>query len=221
MFYRLCVDYLPSKNIKKGKIKPSSRRACITGGQRNAGEGCHKEGNSLQGPFCQSFVPSIKDGWRETTTDQPEGFDHIHTLQIFQERKVPSIKGNFGKRQLSMQVVPLRRLFLCSIEQTVKEICAFRMTAFPVRITLSVFWTHSSRKVVYKINESSNLHPIRQFSNIRKNFRGSNLKQGCCDIPVKKSRICHKLKEITFSPYTENRILRDDHRLGGDDSVPV
>ena len=74
---------------------------------------------------------------------------------------------------------------------------------------------------VYKINESSNLHPIRQFSNIRKNFRGSNLKQGYCDLPDKKSRICHKLKEITFSPYTENRILRDDHRLGGDDSVSV
>ena len=77
------------------------------------------------------------------------------------------------------------------------------------------------QEVVYKINESSNLHPIRQFSNIRKNFRGSNLKQGYCDLPVKKSRICHKLNEITFSPYTENRILSDDHRLGGDDSVPV
>ena len=120
-----------------------------------------------------------------------------------------------------MQVVPLRRLFLCSIEQTVKEICAFQMTAFPVRITLPVFWTQSSPNVVYKINESANLHPIRRFSNIRKNFRGSNLKQGYCDLPVKESRVCHKLKEITFSPYTENRILRDDHRLGGYDSVLV
>ena len=57
-----------------------------------------------------------------------------------------------------MQVVPLRRLFLCSNEQTVKEICAFRMRTFPVRITWSVFWTQSSPKVVYKINESANLH---------------------------------------------------------------
>ena len=48
-----------------------------------------------------------------------------------------------------MKVVPLRRLFLCSNEQTVKEICAFRMTVFPVRITLSVFWTHSSPKRLF------------------------------------------------------------------------
>ena len=139
MFYRLCVDSLPTKNIKTGKIKPSSGRTCITGGQRNPGEGCHKEGNSSQGPVCQSSVPSIKEGWRETTTDKPEGFEHIHTLQTLQDGKVPSVKENFGKSQLSMQVVPLRRLFLCSIEQTVKEICAFRMITFPVRITLSVF----------------------------------------------------------------------------------
>ena len=50
-----------------------------------------------------------------------------------------------------MQFVPLRHLFLCSIEQTVKEICAFRTTAFPVRITLSVFWTQSSPKVFTKL----------------------------------------------------------------------
>ena len=104
------------------------------------------------------------------------------------------------------------------------------MRAVPLRFILSVFWTLSSPKVVYKINEGANLHPSkivyknngipRRFSNIRKNFRESNLKQGCCDLPVKESRICHKLKEIT-SPNTQSRILRDDHRLGGDDSVPV
>ena len=129
-----------------------------------------------------------------------------------------------------MQAVPQRRLFLCSIEQTVKEICAFRMRAFPRRITFSVFWTLSSPKVVYKINESTNLHPSkivyknngipRRFSNIKKKFRESNLKQGYCDLPVKKSRICHKLKEIT-SPNTQNKMFRDDHRLGRDDSVRV
>ena len=104
------------------------------------------------------------------------------------------------------------------------------MRAFPRRITFSVFWTLSSPKVVYKINESANLHPSkivyknngipRRFSNVRKNFRESNLIQGYCGLPVKESRICHKLKEIN-SPNTRNRMLRDDLRLGGDDSVRV
>ena len=70
-------------------------------------------------------------------SDQLEGLEHIHTLQTFQDGRAPSIKGNFGTRQLSMQVGPQRRLFLWSIEQIVKEICTFQMGGFPVRIPLS------------------------------------------------------------------------------------
>ena len=114
--YRHCGDSLPIKNTNKGKIKPSSGRTCITGSERNAGEGCHKGDNSLQGPVCQPAVPIIKEGWRTTTSDQPEGFEHIHTLKTFQGEKPPSIKGNFGTRQLSVEVGPQRRLFLCSVE---------------------------------------------------------------------------------------------------------
>ena len=136
-----------------GKIKSSSGRNCITGGQRNAWKGCHKGGNSLQGPVCRPSVPSIKEEWRATTSDQPEGFKHIHILQTFQDRKTPSTKGNFGVRPLSMQLGPQRRLFLCSIEQTTKKICTFWKGGFPLRIPLSVFWTWSSLKVVYKIKE--------------------------------------------------------------------
>ena len=81
MLDRLRRDSLPTKNPYKVKIKPSSERTCITGGERNAGEGCHKGGNSLQGPVWQASVSIIKEGRRATTTDQPEGFEHIHTLQ--------------------------------------------------------------------------------------------------------------------------------------------
>ena len=103
------------------------------------------------------------------------------------------------------------------------------MGGFLIRIPFSVFWTWSSPKVVYKINKSAGLHPSqivyknnsipRRFSNTRENFGGNNLKQGCCDLPVTKSRICYKLKEIASSANTENRILGDDNRRSGDDSV--
>ena len=106
------------------------------------------------------------------------------------------------------------------------------MEGFPVQIPLSVFWTWSSPTVVYKINKSASLHPSQivyknnsipqRLSNIRENFRGNHLKQGHCNLPVTESRICYKLKEISSSPNTtENRILRDDNRLGGDDNVPA
>ena len=107
------------------------------------------------------------------------------------------------------------------------------LNGFLVRIPLSVFWTWSSSKVAYKINKSVSAYPSqivyknnsisRQFSNTRKNFGGNNLKQGhChCDLPITESRICYKLKKMSFSPNTENRILGDDNRLGGDDSVLV
>ena len=45
LLYRLFLDSLPTKNIKKGKIKPSLERTCITGGHRNAVEVCFQEGN--------------------------------------------------------------------------------------------------------------------------------------------------------------------------------
>ena len=99
----------------------------------------------------------------------------------------------------------------------------------PVRIPLSVFWIWSSPKVVYKISKSASLHPSqiiyknnsipRRFSNTRENFGGNNLKQGYCDLPIRESRICYKLKESSSSPNTQNRILGDDNRLSGDDSV--
>ena len=119
-----------------------------------------------------------------------------------------------------MQVGPQRRLFLCSIEQTVKEICTFRVGGFPVRISLSVFWTWSRPKVVYKINKSTSLHPSQI---LEENFGGNNLKQRHCDLPVTEFRICYKFKEISPSLNTENRIriLGDDNGLGGDDSVPT
>ena len=62
LFYRLCRDSLPTKNTNKGKIKPSLGRTCTTRGERNAGGGCHKGDNSLQGPVFQSSVASIKEG---------------------------------------------------------------------------------------------------------------------------------------------------------------
>ena len=77
----------------------------------------------MQGPVCQLSVPIIKEGWIAMISDQPEGIEHIHNLQAFEDGRTPSIKEKFGTRQLSMQVGPQRRLFLCSIEQTVKEIC--------------------------------------------------------------------------------------------------
>ena len=113
----------------------------------------------MQGPVCQPSVASIKEGWRETTSDQPEGLEHIHTLQTFQDGRAPSIKGNFGTMRLSIQVGPQRRLFLFSIGQTVKEISMFRMGGSSVQISLSVFLTRSRPKVVYKINKSATLHP--------------------------------------------------------------
>ena len=47
-------------------------------------------------------VPSIKEVWRATTSHQLEGFEHIYTLQKFQDGRAPSIKGNFGTRRLSI-----------------------------------------------------------------------------------------------------------------------
>ena len=121
--------------------------------------------------------------------------------------------------------------FFCSIEQTVKKLCTFRMGRFPVQIPLPVFWPRSKPKVVYKINKIVSLHPLQtiyknnnitqRVSNTRENFGGNNLKQEHCDLPVIESRICYKLKERSFSPNTENRILVDNNRLGGDDSVPA
>ena len=117
---------------------------------------------------------------------------------------------------------------VCSIEQTVKEICMFRMGRFPIQIPLCLFWTWSSPMVVYKINKSASPSQIvyknnipRRFSDTRENFGGSNLKQGYCNLPVTESRICYQLKEISSSSNTENRILGDDRRLCRDDSVPA
>ena len=125
----------------------------------------------------------------------------------------------------------LKDAYFVFLEQTVKEILRFRIGGFPVRIPLSVFSTWSSLKVVYKTNKSASLYPLqivyknnsipRQFSNTSGNFGGNNLNQGYCDLPVAESRICYKLKEISSSPNTENRIFWDENRLGGDGSVPA
>ena len=97
-----------------------------------------------------------------------------------------------------MPTEPQRHLFLCSIEQTVKKICTFRMGGMPVRIPLRIFWTWYSPEAFYKINKGAGLHPSqivykynsipRQFSNTRENFGGNNLKQGYCDLSVTESR---------------------------------
>ena len=59
----------------------------------------------------------------------------------------------------------------------------------------------------------------RQFSNNNKKCGANNCKRGHCDLPIRESRIFYKLKDISSSPNTKNRILTDDGRLGGDDSV--
>ena len=67
---------------------------------------------------------------------------------------------------------------------------------------------------VYKNNSIT-----RQFSNNNKKCGANNCKQGHCDLPNRESRIFYQLKDISSSPNTENRILTDDDRLGGADSV--
>ena len=105
------------------------------------------------------------------------------------------------------------------------------MGGFSVQILLFVFWPRTSPKVVYKINKSASLHLSqivhknnripRRLYNTRENFGGNNLKLGHCDLPVSEARICYKLKEISSSSNTDNRILGDNNRLGGDDSIPA
>ena len=106
------------------------------------------------------FLASKKDGGQRPVINLKDFNTCIHTLQTFQDGKASSIKLNFGARPLSMQVGPQRLLLLCSIEETVEEICTFQMEGFPVRIPLYVFWTWPSPKVVYKINKSASLHPL-------------------------------------------------------------
>ena len=67
---------------------------------------------------------------------------------------------------------------------------------------------------VYKTNSIT-----RQFSNNNKKCGANNCKQGHFDLPNRESRIFYQLKDISSSPNTENRILTDDYRLGGADSV--
>ena len=192
-------------------------------------KGAIKEAIHCKDQFVSHLsLVSKKDGRK--TSDQPEGVELSPTLKTFSDGGAPSVKENAGAMQLSNQVRPQRRQFLCSIEQIVKEICTFRMGRFPVRIPLSVFWPWPSPKGVYKFDKSASLHSSqivyknnsipRQLSNTRGNFGGNNLKQGHCDLPVTESRICYKLKEISFSPNTEKIIIGNDSRLGGDDSVP-
>ena len=131
------------------------------------------------------FLVSKKGG------GQREGFEHIHTLQKFQDGRASSIIRNFGARWLSMQFWPQRRLFLCSIEQIVKEICTFWMGGFSVVSSASLY----PLQVVYK-----NSSIPRRFSNTRQNFGWNNLKQGYCDLPVIESRIFINLKKSVFHP---------------------
>ena len=60
-----------------------------------------------------------------TGGERNAGVEHIHILQRFQDGRALSIKINFGTRRLPMQVGPQRRLFLCLMEQAVKEVCTF------------------------------------------------------------------------------------------------
>ena len=82
-----------------------------------------------------------------TGGERNAGVEHIHILQRFQDGRALSIKINFGTRRLPMQVGPQRRLFLCVMEQAVKEVCTFWMEGFPIRVYLSVFWRRSRPKV--------------------------------------------------------------------------
>ena len=66
----------------------------------------------MQRSVCQPSIPSTKEGWRATTNDQPEGAEHIHNLQTFQDGSAPYIKVNFEIRRLSIKVGPQKRLFL-------------------------------------------------------------------------------------------------------------
>ena len=122
-----------------------------------------------------------------------------------------------------MQVGPQRHLFLCSIEQTVTEICTFQMGEFPVQISLSVIWTWSSPKVIYKINKLYVRITVylNDFLILGKILEETVLSNGYCDLPVTEASICYKLKEISSSPNTENGILGDVHRLSGEDGIPA
>ena len=116
-----------------GKITPSSI-TCIIGSEKNAGEGCHKGGNSLQGPVCQPSVPSITEGWRATTVVK------LKELNTFIPYKHFKMEGFIHLRKL------WNKATICAswtsntpIKQTVKEIYTSQMGGFPLRIPLSVF----------------------------------------------------------------------------------
>ena len=80
----------------------------------------------MQGPVCQTSVPSIKERWRAMTSDQLEEFEDVHTLQTFQDGRAPSIKGNFGTRRLSMQVGPQRAYFCVLLNKQSRKYVRFK-----------------------------------------------------------------------------------------------
>ena len=47
----------------------------------------------------QPSFSSTKEGLRAATSDQYEGAEQIHTLKIFKDRRVPSIKREFWNKR--------------------------------------------------------------------------------------------------------------------------
>ena len=115
------------------------------------------------------------------TSDQPEGVEHIHTLQIFQDGKASSIKRNLATRQLLMQVGPQRHLF-----------------GFSSVLRLLTKLSLHPLQIVYKNNSIP-----QRLSNARENFGGNNLKLGHCHVLN-----LGFIKEISSLSNTENRILK-------------
>ena len=99
---------------------------------------------------------------------------------------------------------------MCPIEKTVDDIFTFQVGHLPVRIPLSVFWTWSSPKVVYKTNESASLHPLqiviknssipRCFSDTRENFGRKILSRDTVTYLVQDLGFVKNLKKSVLHP---------------------
>ena len=105
----------------------------------------------------------------------------------------------------------LKEAYVCvPIEKTVDDIFTFQVGQLPVRIPLSVFWTWSSPKVVYKTNESASLHPLqiviknssipRCFSDTRENFGRKILSRDTVTYLVQDLGFVKNLKKSVLHP---------------------
>ena len=218
----------PNKGTNNTSNEFNSKTGNTSGNRQYVEEGSNMQDQSFERGVSEQYVPSREKGRGESSCDQFEIPESVHTVSALQNGGPVLLKRNVTGGRFHVQTGHEGCLLYSTTSSSIEKICQIFLVREPLRVPLPLFRLRPSTTNIYETVESSNIsaaadkysgyHIPRRYAFDGSNNGGNFNVQRYDNLPSATSRVYSEYGEIPFESSSRDRISWCDSQFSKNDT---